>query len=43
LIHFIHLITAWNMEHVKNLVMADRMPITGEVIFSSLSENAELF
>ena len=31
------------MEHVKNLVMVDRMPITCVVTFSSLSDNAELF
>jgi len=31
------------MEQVKNLVMADRMPITCVVTFYSLSDNAELF
>jgi hypothetical protein len=31
------------MEHVKNLVMADRMPIVCVVTLSSPSENAELF
>jgi hypothetical protein len=31
------------MEHVKNLVTADRMPITRVVTFYSFSEDARLF